>query len=158
LTWVHDNIYAAGGMHIPSNWGAFADQTGATAILNLAPDHATKFLGSSPTVFLWINITDESQAASSERLLAGRFLFECVAEGRRVLLHSSLGRHRTRWAFVAYLILAGNSVKSALRQAADLPWLSPYHTDTAAWDAFSETLGTLSLGPSQITNHHATSF
>jgi hypothetical protein len=158
LTWVHDNIYAAGGMHIPSNWGAFADQTGVTGILHLAPDHAAKFLGSSPEVFLWLNITDESQASSSERLLAGRFLFECVAEGRRVLLHSSLGRHKTRWAFVAYLILTGSSVKSALRQAADLPWLSPYHTDTAAWEAFAETLRTLSLGPSQITNDQATSF
>jgi hypothetical protein len=158
LTWVHDNIYAAGGMHIPSNWGAFADQTGVTGVLHLAPDSAAKFFGSSPEVFLWLNIADESQAASRERLLAGRFLFECVAEGRRVLLHSSLGRHRTRWAFVAYLLIAGSSVRAALRQAADLPWLSPYHTDTAAWEAFAETLRALSLRPSQTTNHRAKSF
>ena len=143
MTWVHDNIYAAGGMHIPSNWGDFADQTGVTGVLHLAPDRAARFLGSSPEVFLWLNITDEYQAASSERLLAGRFLIECVAEGRRVLLHSSLGRHRTRWAFVAYLIIAGRSVRAALRQAAKPPWLSPYHTDTAGWESFAETLGAL---------------
>lgn len=158
MTWVDENIYAAGGMHIPSNWGAFADQTGVTGVLHLAPDRAAKFIGSSPKVFLWLNVADESQAASSERLLAGRFLFECVAEGRRVLLHSSLGRHRTRWAFVAYLLIAGSSVRAALRQAADLPWLSPYHTDTAAWEAFAETLRALSLRPSQTTNHRAMSF
>jgi len=143
LTWVHDNIYAAGGMHIPSNWGPFADQTGVTGILHFAPDRAAKFIGSSPEVFLWVNIADENQAASSERLLAGRFLYECVAEGRRILLHSSLGRHRTRWAFVAYLMISGSSVRAALRQAADLPWLSPYHTDTAAWEAFAEMLRAL---------------
>lgn len=158
MTWVHDNIYAAGGMHIPSNWGAFADQTGVTGVLHLAPDRAAKFFGPSPEVFLWLNIADERQAASSERLLAGRFLFECIAEGRQVLLHSSIGRHRTRWAFVAYLIIAGSSVRAALRQAADPPWLSPYHTDTAAWEAFAETLRAVSWRPLKTTNHRATSF
>jgi hypothetical protein len=158
LTWVHDNIYAAGGMHIPSNWDAFADQTGVTGILHLAPDHPTRFIGASPELFLWLNIADENQAASNERLLAGRFLFECVAEGRRVLLHSSLGRHRTRWAFVAYLLIAGSTVRAALRQAADLPWLSPYHTDKEAWEAFAETLGALSSQPLGTNNHHVTSF
>jgi hypothetical protein len=158
LTWVHDNIYAAGGMHIPSNWGAFADQTGVTGVLHLAPDRAAKFFGPSPEVFLWLNIADERQAASSERLLAGRFLFECIAEGRQVLLHSSIGRHRTRWAFVAYLIIAGSSLRTALRQAADPPWLSPYHTDTAAWEAFAETLRAVSWRPLKTTNHRATSF
>jgi hypothetical protein len=157
LTWVHDNIYAAGGTHIPSNWDAFADQTGVTGILHLAPERAARFSGSSPEVFLWLNIADENQAASSERLVAGRFLFECVAEGRRVLLHSSLGRHRTRWAFVSFLMITGSSVRAALRQAAELPWLSPYRTDTAAWEAFAETLRELGLRPSLATNRRATS-
>ncbi|HEY43363.1 MAG TPA: hypothetical protein G4O11_05205 [Anaerolineae bacterium] len=156
MTWVHDNIYAAGGTHIPSNWDAFADQTGVTGILHLAPERAARFSGSSPEVFLWLNIADENQAASSERLVAGRFLFECVTEGRRVLLHSSLGRHRTRWAFVSYLLFAGSSVRASLRQAAELPWLSPYHTDTAAWEAFAETLKKCSSKPSLTTNHRAT--
>ncbi len=158
MTWVHDNIYAAGGTHIPSNWGTFADQTGVTGVLHLAPDHAARFVGSSPELFLWLNIADESQATSSARFLAGRFLTECVTEGRRVLLHSSLGRHRTRWAYVAFLIIAGNSVRAALRQAADLPWLSPYHTDKEAWEAFVETLNAFSVGLLGTNNHHATSF
>ena len=157
MTWVHDSIYAAGGAHIPSNWDAFADQTGVTGILHLAPKGPIKFLGSSPEAFLWLDVVDESQAASSERLIAGRFLFECVAEGRRVLLQSSLGRHRTRWAFVAFLMINGSSVRVALRQAAERPWLSPYHTDTAAWKAFAETLREVGMSTSLATNRRVRS-
>jgi hypothetical protein len=75
-----------------------------------------------------------------ERQLAGSYLDEMLVRGRRVLLHSSLGRHRTRWAFVAYSIRAGQSARAALRRAAERPWLSPYHTDEDAWQAYADMM------------------
>lgn len=140
MAWVDDQIYAAGGEHIPSTWNAFARQTGVTAVLHLAPNRALRFHGSPPQVFLWLDVADETEVDIDERRLAACFLLDCLAEGRRVLLHSSLGRHRTRWAYVAYCISAGRSVGVALRQAAERPWLSPYHTDTAAWEEFAEAI------------------
>ncbi|MEJ2570307.1 MAG: hypothetical protein P8Y98_07165, partial [Anaerolineales bacterium] len=72
-----------------------------------------------------------------ERLLAALFLHTCITRKMRILLHSSLGLHRTRWAYVAYSICAGRSVKSALRTVAKPPWLAPYHTDQTAWEEFA---------------------
>jgi len=140
MTWVHDRIFAAGGNHIPTTWGDFADQTGVTAVLHLAPDKAASFQGPPPEAFLWLNVGEEAQISEGERHLVGRFLVDCLRAGKRVLLHSSLGRHRTRWAYVAYCISTGQSVRAALRQAAEQPWLSPYHTDVAAWEAFAGTI------------------
>ncbi len=57
--------------------------------------------------------------------------------GSKVLLHSSLGRHRTRWVYVAWAIVDGRSAQAALRQAGAKPWLSPYHTSPELWDAFA---------------------
>ena len=140
MTWVDDQIYAAGGEHIPSTWDAFARQTGVTAVLHLAPDQAIRFHGPPPQVFLWLNVADETEVDIDERRLAACFLSDCLAEGRRVLLHSSLGRHRTRWAYVAYCISTGRSVRGALRQAAERPWLSPYYTNTVAWEEFADAI------------------
>jgi hypothetical protein len=140
VTWVHEGIYAGGGEHIPATWEAFADQTGITAVLHLRPGAPGVFCGRSPRSFLWLGLEDEDQAGLDERWLAGRFLADCLAEGQRVLLHSSLGRHRTRWAYVAYRIVAGRSARAALREAAERPWLGPYHTQPAAWEAFAEAV------------------
>jgi hypothetical protein len=81
----------------------------------------------------------------AERQLAGCFLEKMVQLGRRVLLHSSMGRHRTRWAFVAYCILSGQSARAALRRAGNRPWLSPYTTDEDAWHAFAELMRSMDL-------------
>ena len=140
MTWIEDQIYAAGGEHIPSTWDAFANQTRVTAVLHLAPDRSIRFHGPPPQVFLWLNVADETEIDIDDRRLAAGFLLGCLAEGRLVLLHSSLGRHRTRWAYVAYSIATGRSVRVALRQAAERPWLSPYHTDTAAWEKYAEAI------------------
>jgi hypothetical protein len=140
VTWVHDQIYAAGGDHIPATWAEFADQTGVTAVLHLAPGRAARFAGPPPEVFLWLDVEDETQVGLDERHLAGCFTLDCLTAGRRVLLHSSSGRHRTRWAYVAYCIYAGRSVRAALRQAAERPWLSPYHTDAETWQAFADVV------------------
>ncbi len=140
VTWVDGDIYAGGGDHIPETWAEFADQTRITAVLHLRPGRAAHFDGPIPHEFLWLNIGDESEAGLPERWLAGRYLDECLQAGRRVLIHSSLGRHRTRWAYVAYGIYAGRASKSVLRAAAQSPWLSPYHTDTEAWKAFEEAV------------------
>lgn len=137
MTWVHDQIYAAGGDHIPVNWESFAKETGVSAVLHLRPERPAVFGGAPPGVFLWLGVAEEGEARDQERLLAGLFLQECIGEGRKVLLHSSLGLHRTRWAFVAYTILAGRTADAALRQASRRPWLSPYHTDPAAWQRFA---------------------
>jgi hypothetical protein len=138
MTWVQEGIYAAGGDHVPSTWAEFSDQTGVRAVFHLCPGRPAIFRGPPPECFLWLAIEDEEQAAAAERLLAGRFIAECRAQGLRVLLHSSLGRHRTRWAYVSYEIIAGSRLRSALRRAAARPWLAPYHTDEAAWQAFAE--------------------
>jgi hypothetical protein len=140
LTWVHDRIFAAGGEHIPSTWRDFARQTGVTAVLHMRSDSPAVFHGPPPEILLWLDVENEPQIGFTERLVAGRFLAEMVAENRRILLHSSLGRHRTRWAFVAFCIQTGQSARAALRRAADRPWLSPYHTDENAWHDFSEVL------------------
>jgi hypothetical protein len=137
LTWVHDHIFAAGGDHIPRTWRSFAGQTGIGAVLHMRPEQPAAFLGPPPECFLWFNVEDESQVGMQERWMAGRFLEKMLAQGRRVLLHSSLGRHRTRWAFVAYGICSGRLVRAVLRQAAEPPWLSPYHTDETAWENFA---------------------
>lgn len=137
MTWIHDQIYAAGGEHIPSTWDAFRDQTGISAILHFKPDSPQRFAGPVPEQFLWMNVTDEMQVGIQQRLLAAAFLYTCVAQKMRILMHSSLGLHRTRWAYVAYLIHAGRSVNLALRMAAEPPWLAPYHTDRTAWEEFA---------------------
>lgn len=140
VTWVHADIYAGGGDHIPETWAQFADQTRIAAILHLRPGKAARFEGPMPAGFLWLNIGDESEAGMEERWLAGRYLQECLEAGQKVLIHSSLGRHRTRWAYVAYGIYSGRAAKAVLRQAAQSPWLSPYHTDTAGWQAFEQAV------------------
>ena len=102
------------------------------------PKQPAAFLGPPPDVFLWLDVEDESHVEMQERWLAGCFVETMLVHGRRVLLHSSLGRHRTRWVFVAYGICSGRSVGAVLREAAERPWLSPYHTDEAAWQDFAD--------------------
>lgn len=140
MTWVHDHIFAAGGDHIPATWEEFAYQTGVSAVLHLNTSKPSKFLGPPPEVFLWLDVADESQAGLDDRHLAARFLGDCLNAGHRVLLHSSFGRHRTRWAFVSYSIAEGRSVHTALRIAAERPWLAPYHTEVESWHVFASTL------------------
>lgn len=106
-------------------------------MLHLARGNAASFVGALPDAFLWLDVEEENQAGVDERRLAALFINDCLEKGRRILLHSSHGRHRTRWAFVAYKIYNGQSVPSALRQAAASPWLSPYLTDTGLWDRFA---------------------
>jgi hypothetical protein len=147
MTWVENGIYAAGGDHVPSTWAEFSDQTGIRAVLHLCPGRPAAFRGPVPESFLWLPIEDEEQAGSSDRLLAGRFIASCREKGLRVLLHSSLGRHRTRWAYVAYEICSGSRLRSVLQRAAKRPWLGPYHTDEAAWEAFAELVAVDLDGP-----------
>lgn len=137
MTWVHDRIYAAGGTFVPETWGSFSDQTGIQAILHLRPEAPIPFKGPCPRQFLWLNVEDESQADEDCRLLAARFIGHAMEQGHSVLLHSSISRHRTRWAFVAYGIWRGRMVRAVLREAEEKPWLSPYVTDVEAWQAFS---------------------
>jgi hypothetical protein len=137
VTWVDDRIYAAGGDHIPGTWLEFAEQTGITAVVHLRPGGPAEFRGPLPDAYLWLGIADEGEAAPADRWLAGRFVAECLRSGQKVLLHSSLGRHRTRWVYVSWAIVDGRSAQSALRQAGAKPWLSPYHTSPETWDDFA---------------------
>jgi hypothetical protein len=137
MTWVEDRIYAAGGEHIPRTWDEFVDQTGITAVVHLRPGAPAVFCGRLPESFLWLGIADEGEITSADRWLAGRFVADCLRAGRKVLLHSSLGRHRARWVYVAWAIVEGRSARTALRQAGAKPWLSPYHTSVEAWDGFA---------------------
>lgn len=136
LTWVHKQIFAAGGEHIPKNWAAFRDQTGISAILHLSPDQPTIFKGPSPNAYLWMKVDREHQVNPNDRWTAGMFLQTCVAADQRVLIHSIKGRHRVRWIFVSYLIISGSSVKGAISEVEEKPWLSPYYTEIDSWQKF----------------------
>jgi hypothetical protein len=133
LSWVHDRIFAAGGTEIPRTWAAFQDQTGIDAVVHLSPGAPTTFVGPSPAAFLWLDIDEEAEADTDARLLAGGFVLECLRDGRSVLMHSRIGRHRTRWVFVAYMLCGGASLASALQQAEERPWLAPYRTNESDW-------------------------
>ncbi len=137
MTWVQDGIFAAGGESLPQGWEEFASQTGITAVLHLRPAAPAPFLGRAPAAYLWLDVDDENQAGGEDRWLAGSFIEACMAEGRRVLLHASAGRHRIRWAYVAYRICAGSTPEAAVRRAGRAPWMAPYHTDRGHWMAFA---------------------
>lgn len=137
MTWVQDGIYAAGGESLPARWADFTAQTGISAILHLRPRAPARFEGSPPGFFLWLNIDDETDAAYADRLLAASFVQDCLSGGRRVVLHASAGRHRTRWCYVAYKILDGSAPEAAMRRVARSPWMAPYRTDEAAWCEFA---------------------
>ena len=149
MTWVEDGIFAAGGESLPQGWEEFAVQTGITAVLHLRPAAPAPLLGRSPAAYLWLDVDDENQAGAEDRWLAGSFIEACLAEGRRVLLHASAGRHRTRWAYVAYRICAGSSPAAALRRAAQAPWMAPYRTDRDRWMAFAREVQQMSLPASR---------
>jgi hypothetical protein len=138
MTWVQDGIFAAGGEALPAAWADFAQQTGITAVLHLRPAAPATFVGRIPQSFLWLNIENEEQATTADRALAGAFVEASLGRGERVLLHASLGRHRTRWVFVAYRIWSGASPDAAMRQAAQPPWLGPYRTDRDRWTEFAD--------------------
>lgn len=140
MTWVHDQIFAAGGDHIPNTWGSFADQTGISVVIHLSGGKPANFNGPSPTGFLWLDIDEETNAPVEARLLAGRFLLECVEADQQVLIHSSQGRHRTRWVYVAFRLTSGARLRPTLRKAGEAPWMSPYTTDLDAWEAFEQAL------------------
>jgi hypothetical protein len=140
LTWVHERIFAAGGTHIPRTWASFADQTRITAVLHLNPERPERFGGDPPHSFLWLSIKEEDQLDEGTRWLAGTYIHEQVAAGANLLLHSSAGLHKTRWAFVSFLLCQGDSVAAAIRKAERPPWLAPYHTDESAWMAFAERI------------------
>jgi hypothetical protein len=91
-----------------------------------------------PESFLWLDLREEHQAGIEERYLVASFMSANLEAGRSILLHSSLRRHRVRWAFVAFRIWSGRSVRSSLREVQEKPWLAPYHTDERIWDDFKE--------------------
>jgi hypothetical protein len=141
MTWVQDGIFAAGGESIPQRWEDFATQTGITAVLHLRPVAPSPFFGRAPAAYLWLGADDEDEADDELRWLAGSFIRACLGEGRRVLLHASRGRHRTRWTYVAFQICAGSTPETALRRAARPPWMAPYHTDRHRWRLFAQDVG-----------------
>ncbi len=152
MTWVQDGIFAAGGESLPQGWEEFAAQTGITAVLHLRPAAPAPFLGRTPAAYLWLGVDDENEAGPEDRWLAGSFIEACRVEGRRVLLHASAGRHRTRWAYVAYRICAGSTLKAALRRAAQAPWMAPYHTDRDRWMSFAWEVRQRRLGAPVATS------
>ena len=109
-------------------------------MVHLNPRAPQQFVGPSPEAFLWLDVEDESEADLESRWLAGRFVRQQLTRGRSVLLHSGEGRHRTRWVFVAFLLLEGKSWRAALRQAEETPWLAPYRTDHESWRSFVDWL------------------
>lgn len=140
LTWVEESIFAAGGQHIPTTWADFADSTGIGTVLHLSSGQPQSFLGPPPQRFLWLRVEDERLAGIEERTLAAEFIAVSLAAGEKVLLHSAQGRHRTRWVYVAYGLYVGRTLSRVLREAAEKPWLAPYHTDQEKWNTFQASL------------------
>ena len=85
-----------------------------------------------------MDLEDESHIGMEERWLAASFIGENVNLGLLMLLHSSLRRHRVRWAYVSYLIWTGKTVRASLREVEEKPWLAPYRTDEKAWEDFKQ--------------------
>ncbi len=140
MSWVTEQIFAAGGEMIPQDWARFQHETGICAVLHLNPCEPTPFVGPVPERFLWLDIAEEEQSGLAVRTQAAQFVFDAVQAGCRVLLHATQGMHRTRWVFVAFLILSGRRPAAAVRLAEELPWLAPYETDPDGWDAFYRSL------------------
>lgn len=138
MTWIHDQIYAAGGDHLPKNWASFVDQTGIPAVLHLHSVRPANFIGLAPASFLWMKLEGEEEAGIEERWLAAQFIGEHLRKGCSVLIHSSHRLHRIRWAYVAYLIWSGKSVRASLKQVEQKPWLAPYHTNRKEWQEYKE--------------------
>ena len=136
VAWVNESIFAAGGEHIPNTWREFAELTGITAIVHLAQGKPSQFEGPEPARFLWLEAIEEAQADFQMRFEAGKFVRECILDGQKILLHCPISRHRTRWVYVAYGLVGGRKLAPVLREAAERPWLSPYHTDEAKWEEF----------------------
>ena len=135
MTWVEEGIFAAGGDHIPGTWEAFSQQTGIRAVLHLAQVKPAAFVGRLER-FLWLDIEQEADADLQVRELAAEFIRASREVGLGVLLHCSRGRHRTRWAYVAYRLLLGHGLKGVLRVAAEKPWMGPYHTNRELWATY----------------------
>ena len=136
MTWVDDQIFVAGGTHIPATWAEFTDLTGIRAVFHIGVDRPALFRGPAAESFLWMNVSKESDAGMEHRLLAGRYIHTVVSSGQKVLLHSCMGRHRTRWAYVSFCLYRGRKLKTVLKEVAERPWLSPYHTDEADWETY----------------------
>lgn len=146
LTWVHEQIYAGGGDHIPLDWEAFRDQTGISAILHLNPVEPLNFYGLPPRAYLWMNIDQEKEIDQHHRWEAGLFVQSCVSANLRILIHSGRGLHRVRWIYVAYLIISGSTVKGAMSEAEEKPWLSPFLTDLGEWQVFHQWVKSKMMG------------
>ncbi|MBN1265809.1 MAG: hypothetical protein JXA25_09970 [Anaerolineales bacterium] len=138
MSWVSNQIFAAGGTAVPDTWKQFQAETGITTVVHLNPGSPSVFQGPLPARYLWLDIADENGADNETRYLAAKFVLEAVYAGDSILLHATPGRHRTRWIFVAYLILSGRKTLTAVRLAEQLPWLAPYHTDLQRWELFAE--------------------
>lgn len=147
MTWVHERIFAAGGSHIPTHWDEFVEQYGPTSVLHLEPSVPMRFSGPPPPALLWLPVDHESQADLNTRELTAQFIDNALAREGQVLLHNRAGRHRTRWAFVAYQIWSGKSVASATRLACESPWLAPYETDLSVWEQFAGRRAEAALRP-----------
>ena len=143
LAWVHEHIFAAGGSHIPAAWDQFSAQLGVTAIVHLSRPEPLEFHGSAPARMLWLDLEDEREVDLGMQALCAGFVHAAIESGENVLLHSTHGRHRTRWVYVSYLIWAGKQVRAALRMAEEKPWQAPYHTDTEKWSTFRTYLSEL---------------
>jgi hypothetical protein len=85
-------------------------------------------------------VEEEKLAGMDDRRSAAEFIQASLAAGEKVLLHSAKGRHRTRWAYVAYGLYVGRRLPRVLREAAEKPWLAPYYTDREIWSTFQESV------------------
>lgn len=147
MTWVHDSIYAAGGDYLPSAWAEFQRQTGVRTVIHLREEHPDRFSPPFPSVFLWLAVVDEASLTHDDLLLAARVMDESVRGGGRVLLHCHRGMQRTRPLYAAYRVYNGKSVRAAIREVEERPWVKPYRGGQERMERFAAWLAARSQSP-----------
>jgi len=126
MTWVTDSIFVAGGDFVFENWSDFQSQAGVSAVITISAEGPMSYRDPLPWAVLWLPVEDEPAYSLDQLALGVSFIAAALAAGRKVLLHSPKGVHRTRPLVAGHLIASGKSLARAIREVEDKPWLPPY--------------------------------
>ena len=137
MTWVNDHLFVAGGDLIAETWADFQNQTGITVVVSLRAEGPENFGPPLPLAYLWLPADDAEELSLDGWRLGAQFIEAAVTLNRRVLLHCRLGLHRVRPLFAAYLVHTGKSVRAALREVEERPWMKPYRGDPERLEEFA---------------------
>ena len=140
MPWVTDFIFVAGGDYVRAAWAEFQAQAGVSAIITVSAEGPVAYLDPLPWAALWLPVDDEPGYRLDQLALGVRFIEEALATGRKVLLHSPKGVHRTRPLVAGHLLARGQSLARAVRTVEEKPWLPPYQGDRAVLEQLAARL------------------